>query len=295
MGSHRHIVSISHIPHICPTCLIPSSIPRWLPRCLRMGHYAHSRSHLAGRGEGPLRAICDQRWDKAIQSWIPTEVQHIHAIQCSTSDTILLGAVVCQILVHGTLLPNQCQGQVSPYLVVRGPILYSECLHCISGRYRIQMQFGRVGVYHQWEQLKSNPVDLPWHWTTAQCPQPHHVHYENRMFWANCAGDVITDLMSGFICKNTQILSEPFKLTLSHVLVLSIPFFVLWKTRISLRKKLILLSIFSATIFIMVTAMIRVAVGMNYDRQMNIDWLCFWSFVEVDVGMLSQAFVRLSS
>jgi hypothetical protein len=45
----------------------------------------------------------------------------------------------------------------------------------------------------------------------------------------------------------------------------------------------------------MVTAIIRVAVGMDYDRQMNIDWLCFWSFVEVDVGMLSQAFVRLLS
>ncbi|KAJ5459329.1 hypothetical protein N7530_011273 [Penicillium desertorum] len=97
----------------------------------------------------------------------------------------------------------------------------------------------------------------------TQCPQPHHVHYENRMFWANCAGDVITDLM-----------------------ILSIPFLVLWKTRISLRKKLILLSIFSATIFIMVTAIIRVAVGMNYDRQMNIDWLCFWSFVEVDVAII---------
>ena len=70
--------------------------------------------------------------------------------------------------------------------------------------------------------------------------------------------------------------------------VLSIPFLVLWKTRISLRKKLIMLSIFSATIFIMVTAVLRVAVGMNYERQMNIDWLCFWSFIEVDVGMLSQ-------
>ncbi|KAJ5821824.1 uncharacterized protein N7525_011108 [Penicillium rubens] len=57
-------------------------------------------------------------------------------------------------------------------------------------------------------------------------------------------------------------------------------------TRISLRKKLILLSIFSATIFIMVTAIIRVAVGMDYDRQMNIDWLCFWSFVEVDVAII---------
>ncbi|KGO78081.1 hypothetical protein PITC_041120 [Penicillium italicum] len=97
----------------------------------------------------------------------------------------------------------------------------------------------------------------------TQCPQPNHVHYENRMFWSNCAGDVITDLM-----------------------ILSIPFLVLWKTRISLRKKLILLSIFSATIFIMVTAILRVAVGMNYHRQMNIDWLCFWGFVEVDVAII---------
>ncbi|EKV21494.1 efflux pump antibiotic resistance protein [Penicillium digitatum] len=97
----------------------------------------------------------------------------------------------------------------------------------------------------------------------TQCPQPYHIHYENRMFWANCAGDVITDLM-----------------------ILSIPFLVLWKTRISLRKKLIMLSIFSATIFIMVTAVLRVAVGMNYERQMNIDWLCFWSFIEVDVAII---------
>lgn len=36
----------------------------------------------------------------------------------------------------------------------------------------------------------------------------------------------------------------------------------------------------------MVTAILRVAVGMTYDGQMNIDWLCFWSFVEVDVGTL---------
>ncbi|KAJ5827337.1 hypothetical protein N7447_004100 [Penicillium robsamsonii] len=97
----------------------------------------------------------------------------------------------------------------------------------------------------------------------TQCPQPRHVHYENRMFWANCAGDVITDLM-----------------------ILSIPFLVLWKTKISLRKKLILLSIFSATIFIMIVAIIRVAVGMTYDSQINIDWLCFWSFVEVDVAII---------
>lgn len=85
---------------------------------------------------------------------------------------------------------------------------------------------------------------------------------------------------------HTGRLSLPFNQTIFYISVLSIPFLALWKTRISLRKKLILLSIFSATIFIMVTAILRVAVEMTYDGQMNIDWLCFWSFVEVDVGML---------
>ena len=342
MGSHRHIVSICHIPHICPTCLVPSSVPRWLPCCLRMGHYAHSRSHLASRREGPLRVVCDQRWDKTIQSWIPTEVRYIHAIQCPTSDTILFGAVVCQILVHGTLLSNQCQGQISPYLVVRGTFLYRECLYRIGGRYRIQVQFWRVGVYHQWEQVKPNPIDLPWHWTTQpnapsfiifitkiECSGQTVLGISPRTWWVSLVqileawcyqedeggrNDLIwiygkeaaykcsvsTEKNAYPACiacqhKYTEILRESLKLTIFLSLVLSIPFLVLWKTRISLRKKLILLSIFSATIFIMVTAIIRVAVGMDYDRQMNIDWLCFWSFVEVDVGMLSQAFVRLLS
>ncbi|KAJ5794159.1 hypothetical protein N7457_000758 [Penicillium paradoxum] len=88
-----------------------------------------------------------------------------------------------------------------------------------------------------------------------ECPQLNHIHYENRTFWANCAGDVITDLM------------------------------MLWNTRISRRKKLLLLSIFSATILIMVTAIIRVAIGANYDRRVNINWLFFWSFVEVAIAI----------
>ncbi|CAG8946930.1 unnamed protein product [Penicillium salamii] len=97
----------------------------------------------------------------------------------------------------------------------------------------------------------------------TQCPQLHHIHYENRSFWANAAGDILTDLM-----------------------ILSIPFIVLWNTRISLRKKLVLLGMFSMTVGIMISAIIRVAVGMKYDRQINIDWLCFWSFVEVDIAII---------
>lgn len=45
-----------------------------------------------------------------------------------------------------------------------------------------------------------------------------------------------------------------------------------------------LLSIFSVTIFIMVVAVIRVGVKTSLDEQIDIAWLCFWSFVEVDAG-----------
>lgn len=35
----------------------------------------------------------------------------------------------------------------------------------------------------------------------------------------------------------------------------------------------------------MVVAVVRVAVDNTYDREINIAWLCFWSFVEVDTGL----------
>lgn len=57
--------------------------------------------------------------------------------------------------------------------------------------------------------------------------------------------------------------------------VLSIPVLVLWNTRISRRKKVILLSIFSGTILIMVIAVVRVAVDNTLNSEINIAWLCF--------------------
>jgi hypothetical protein len=66
--------------------------------------------------------------------------------------------------------------------------------------------------------------------------------------------------------------------------VLSIPIIILWNTHIPRRKKIMLLSIFSATIIIMIVAIIRVAVDNTYDKEINIAWLCLWSFVEVNTG-----------
>ncbi|PYI05541.1 hypothetical protein BO78DRAFT_398059 [Aspergillus sclerotiicarbonarius CBS 121057] len=97
----------------------------------------------------------------------------------------------------------------------------------------------------------------------TQCSDLHHVHYQNRTFWANCAGDVITDL-----------------------LILSIPVLILWNTRITFQKKLILLSVFSVTVVVMIVAIIRVVINTSLDVSVDISWLYFWSFVEMGTAII---------
>ncbi|KAE8413509.1 hypothetical protein BDV36DRAFT_28382 [Aspergillus pseudocaelatus] len=97
----------------------------------------------------------------------------------------------------------------------------------------------------------------------SKCSDLDHVHYQNRTFWANCVGDIVTD-----------------------ILILSIPVLILWNTHISLRKKLILFSVFSATILIMVVAIIRVVVNNSLNSSVDIGWLYFWSFVEMGTGII---------
>lgn len=77
---------------------------------------------------------------------------------------------------------------------------------------------------------------------------------------------------------------------LTDILILSIPFSLLWKVRIPLKKKLILLSIFSLTVVVIVVAIIRVV--LISDRQSNgpkyahIDWLYLWSNVEISISLI---------
>ncbi|RAQ62926.1 hypothetical protein COH20_011456 [Aspergillus flavus] len=99
----------------------------------------------------------------------------------------------------------------------------------------------------------------------TKCSDLDHVHYQNRTFWANCAGDIVTDILNQ---------------------VLSIPILILWNTRISLRKKLILFSVFSATILVMVVAIIRVVVNNSLNSSVDIGWLYLWSFVEMGTGII---------
>jgi hypothetical protein len=72
----------------------------------------------------------------------------------------------------------------------------------------------------------------------------------------------------------------------TDILILSIPTLILWNTGVPLKKKIILLSIFSATIVIMIVALIRVLVVNSGDMAPEIAWLYFWSSVEVGTAII---------
>lgn len=63
---------------------------------------------------------------------------------------------------------------------------------------------------------------------------------------------------------------------------------MLWRVRISLRRKLGLAGIFSLTVFIMIIAIVRVTVMYGHRAQADGTWLWTWSSIEVTVGMCSQ-------
>ncbi|KAJ5691623.1 hypothetical protein N7488_012358 [Penicillium malachiteum] len=95
------------------------------------------------------------------------------------------------------------------------------------------------------------------------CGTQSRIHFSNRTFWANCAGDIVTD-----------------------ILILSVPYVILRKTQIPFRKKIILLSIFSATIVVMVVALVRVVINSSLNKNRDISWLYFWSGVEMGVAII---------
>ncbi len=101
--------------------------------------------------------------------------------------------------------------------------------------------------------------------TLARCPRANHVNFHNRTFIANTVIDLSTNL-----------------------LITSIPILIIWNVKMPRRRKMILLGIFSASIFISVAAVVRVALVSGADsklRYASIDWLYLWSMVEMAVGM----------
>lgn len=103
----------------------------------------------------------------------------------------------------------------------------------------------------------------PWPWIIKNCPYQSKLDYQNATFYANCALDIISDF-----------------------LIISIPVLILWNTRVPLRRKLVLILIFSATMVVMVVSVIRVTVVQSEHQSAEIAWLFFWSYVEVGTAIM---------
>lgn len=59
---------------------------------------------------------------------------------------------------------------------------------------------------------------------------------------------------------------------------------ILWNTRVPIRRKLVLILIFSASVIVMVVSIIRVTVVQSGHQSVELAWLFFWSYVEVGTG-----------
>ncbi|KAI1821856.1 hypothetical protein F4861DRAFT_541556 [Xylaria intraflava] len=100
---------------------------------------------------------------------------------------------------------------------------------------------------------------------TEKCGLVRYVEYDTNTFYGNMAIDIATDL-----------------------LIISIPFRILWNVRIPLKKKILLLGVFSVTIIIIITSVIRVVLvkGVNEEVQIaSIDWLYLWSNIEAAIAI----------
>ncbi|KAL4883815.1 hypothetical protein BJY04DRAFT_216152 [Aspergillus karnatakaensis] len=79
---------------------------------------------------------------------------------------------------------------------------------------------------------------------------------------------------------------------LTDIAIISLPITLLWNARITLRRKLILMSILSLAVVIIMVAIIRVAVVASKDGNSDITWLWMWSFIE---GAVANIIVCLAS
>lgn len=71
---------------------------------------------------------------------------------------------------------------------------------------------------------------------------------------------------------------------------MSMPIYVLWNVRISLKRKIQLGALFSLVVITMAVAIVRVVVVSKKDslsnrKQVEITWLYLWHFIESCVGM----------
>lgn len=71
----------------------------------------------------------------------------------------------------------------------------------------------------------------------------------------------------------------------NRCIVISIPVLMLWHVRISIRLKSILIGLFSVTVVVMITAIIRVTTVTSVNEEPDYSWLYVWNNIEMTTCM----------
>ena len=121
---------------------------------------------------------------------------------------------------------------------------------------------------------------------TATCSRQTSIDHEKRIFHTNYVLDVTTDLLSGSLSKLSG--------SVANVLVaISIPVLLLWNVKISLRRKLALMGLFSLTVIVMIFSVVRVYFVTSKTQNLDMTWLFFWSNTEMAVCMYCKSMFTL--
>ncbi|KAL8767327.1 MAG: hypothetical protein Q9209_006165 [Squamulea sp. 1 TL-2023] len=98
---------------------------------------------------------------------------------------------------------------------------------------------------------------------TVKCSTPAAIAHQNKIVQAAAVLDIFTDL-----------------------LLISIPVALLWRVRISLRRKLILLFVLSLSIFTIIVSIVRIAGAQLSNGSVDSAWVNFWLQVEAAVAVM---------
>ncbi|KAL4924159.1 uncharacterized protein BDV17DRAFT_221655 [Aspergillus undulatus] len=102
-----------------------------------------------------------------------------------------------------------------------------------------------------------------WGFIIANCTNPYYSAWSMRVYYTNCAADVVSD-----------------------ILILTIPVLIVWRARITLGKKIVLMAVFSATLVDITIAIIRVAVVDLTQLIDNGSWVYFWWSIEAGTAII---------
>ena len=116
---------------------------------------------------------------------------------------------------------------------------------------------------------------------------PGALHRQKGALEATAILDIITDVFS--TCTNTSPKIQTSFSPSAYVnnwTVISIPVLLLWKVRISLRRKFVLGFILCLSIFTIIAAVIKVSGGFNNHGQTDAAWAVFWLQAEAAVAVV---------